>query len=259
MKLVYIDEAGNTGTKLDPDQPIHMLGALLVPEDKVRSTEEEIRSVAVRHLGVAAVDPGIELHGHHIRSGKGPFKHMNVPARIALVEDLLAILSAHQIEFGYIAIRKAELKLKTSKHPHELAFMFLVERLQDVLQRDGDLALLIADEQHEMEDRLIANLDVYKRQRTNWGYRPTAINNIVDSIHFVKSRNNLLIQLADVVTSLALRQMKSNDQLMLAWANTKPRNYNFPDWCKANASKAQLADLALVACMPRTCFTKVYP
>src|SRR5262249_15116853 len=36
MWLCYIDECGNTGKRVDPDQPRHILATVLVPEDSVR-------------------------------------------------------------------------------------------------------------------------------------------------------------------------------------------------------------------------------
>lgn len=259
MKLIYIDEAGNTGDKADPDQPIHMLGALIVPEDQVRPAETAIRSVAKKYFGDAAVDPGVELHGHHIRGGKGAFRQMDVERRLELTKELLAIPGQHCIQFGYAAIDKAKLRRLTSKHPHELAFMFLVERVQDILEREAQLGLLIADEQEEMEDRLIANLDVYKNHRTNWGYRPTAINNIVDSIHFVKSRNNWLIQLADVVTFVAARGLRTDNQLWTRWTALSPRPSDYMKWVDENATRSQKADRELLRHLPNQRFSKLYP
>jgi hypothetical protein len=32
VKLIYVDESGNTGSKRDPNQPIHMNGAVIVDE-----------------------------------------------------------------------------------------------------------------------------------------------------------------------------------------------------------------------------------
>lgn len=259
MKLIYIDEAGNTGDKADPDQPIHMLGALMVSEDQVRPAETAIRSVAMKYLGPAVIDPGVELHGHHIRGGKGAFKQMDVKTRLDLTKELLGIPGQHGIEFGYTAIDKAKLRRLTPKHPHELAFMFLVERVQDILQNDEQLGLLIADEQEEMEDRLIANLNIYKNHRTNWGYRPTAINNIVDSIHFVKSRNNWLIQLADVVTFVALRGLRTNNTLFEKWQSSSSRPNNYKGWLDQVATISQKTDLDLLRCLPIQRFTKTYP
>ena len=36
MWLSYLDESGNTGSNLDdPDQPVHLIAAVMVPEDQV--------------------------------------------------------------------------------------------------------------------------------------------------------------------------------------------------------------------------------
>ena len=47
MKLIYLDEAGNTGSKADPDQPIHMIGSLIVDEAHVRPIEIRLDAITL--------------------------------------------------------------------------------------------------------------------------------------------------------------------------------------------------------------------
>lgn len=43
MHLIYLDESGNSGNNLsDPQQPIFVLGALIVPEQKWKAIEEAV-------------------------------------------------------------------------------------------------------------------------------------------------------------------------------------------------------------------------
>jgi len=258
MKLIYIDEAGNTGRAVDPDQPLHMLGALIIDEANVRAAEASVLQVTNHFFPKAVLDGPIELHGHHIRSGKGAFKALAPTVRIELVTELLRIPALHSVRFGWVAIRKAEALRRTAKHPHELAFMFLVERIQDILTREEKLGMLIADEQHEIEEQLIMNLDHYKQYKTNWGYRPTPITNIIDSIHFVKSRNNRLIQLADVLTFIQLRKERTHATLWERYCDAGTLE-NWSMWLDREATVGQKQDLALANMLPSACFAKIYP
>ncbi|MBI1274186.1 MAG: DUF3800 domain-containing protein [Alphaproteobacteria bacterium] len=52
MRLIYVDESGNTGLNLkDQHQPYLVLTALMVPPDKVCLIENAIRSVAEKYFG----------------------------------------------------------------------------------------------------------------------------------------------------------------------------------------------------------------
>lgn len=72
MWLCYIDESGNTGRRLDdPDQPIHWMAAVLVPETKVL----ELTNALDRIIGDALPgNPSAELHAVQLHSGDGPWE-----------------------------------------------------------------------------------------------------------------------------------------------------------------------------------------
>ncbi len=198
MYLIYVDEAGNTGLRKDPDQPIHMLGALLVEEGKVESLSEAMYDIGKRNFGTLIFDPKFELHGKDLFGGSGLFKLIPPAARIQACREIVETLHTLDVDLMFTAIDK--MRLTGSEHPHGLAFKFLIERVQDYLHRKTALGLLIADENQEMEQKLIGDLVQAKVIGTNWGYRPTVVKNIIDSVHFVQSINNKNIQCIDVVT-----------------------------------------------------------
>jgi hypothetical protein len=171
MKFIYLDEAGNTGRKLDPDQPHHLIAAVLVDAVQVPEVERIMRGLAARHCGHDGLVGEIEFHGYEIRAGRGAFKGMAVERRIEVMRDIVDVIQAQKLAVGYVSIDKH--KTWSSKHPHEFAFMFLVERIQDVLKAENRLGLIIADEHKDVEQKLIEDLDKYKQFDTNWGYRPT--------------------------------------------------------------------------------------
>ena len=51
MHLIYFDESGNSGTNLaDPQQPVFVLGALIVPENAWQAVETDLERSLDRHL-----------------------------------------------------------------------------------------------------------------------------------------------------------------------------------------------------------------
>ena len=153
MKFIYLDEAGNTGRKLDPDQPHHLIAAVLVDAVQVPEVERIMRGLAAKHCGHDGLVGEIEFHGYEIRAGRGAFKGMVVERRIDVMRDIVHIIQAQKLAVGYVSIDKH--KTWSSKHPHEFAFMFLVERIQDVLKSENLLGLIVADEHKDVEQTYI--------------------------------------------------------------------------------------------------------
>lgn len=177
---------------------------------------------------------------------------------LEIMKDLIGILASHGAKIGYAAVDKE--KCWASHHPHQLAFLFLVERIEDLLKNEGSLGLLIADENHEMEQRLVDDLEIFKTQSTRFGWRPTKIEHVVDSIHFVRSRNNHLIQLADVVAYIFLRGKRCKDLLFSQYLEDKLPKPRFDEWQNQTAERAQKVDLELLDLVTElTTFSKVFP
>jgi hypothetical protein len=242
VQLIYVDESGNTGAKRDPKQPIHLLGAVLVDEGNVRPIEDALQAIADQCQPLWSIDPTFEFHAVDLCSGRGHFAHMDWSARLALLNELVAVLERHDCKIGYAAITK--LRNPSSKTPHELAFMFLVERLEDYLQVRNQRGLIVADENKEVEKDVIRNFARYKIGSTGWGWRPTKIERLIDSVHFVRSENNHLIQMADLVAYLLLRGKRAQDGLFEKFLSERP-TANWRTWLASNATAYQSAVLAL--------------
>lgn len=185
MKLIYLDEAGNTGSKADPDQPIHMIGSLIVDQAHVRLIEVKLNELAercrtlIRAAGCPVPTDPIEFHGADLFGGKRAFKPISPADRIALCEDIVAACRDGEAAFGHCAVDKMKL---WGGHPHMRCFQFMLEHLQVHLSREGELGLLIADEHRELEEEIIQDLAFSKEFGTAWGYRSVAIENIIDTV-----------------------------------------------------------------------------
>jgi hypothetical protein len=261
MYLIYVDEAGNTGLRKDPDQPIHMLGALLVEESKVEVLGQTMHEIGKRHFPLHTYQPGFELHGKDLFGGSGLFKGVDPAARIQACRDVIEALHTLEIDLMFTAVDK--LKYLGGEHPHGLAFKFLIERVQEYLYRKSALGLLIADENQEMEQKLIGDLVKAKEIGTNWGYRPTTITNIIDSVHFVQSVNNNNIQCIDVVTYFLNKGRRIRENLLAQFikdGTSTGTGMYFPQYLEATLKPAEkvVTDLHGRACL-RLVASKIWP
>ncbi len=208
-----MDESGNTGTRLDDlDQPIHYLVALGVEEKQVNSIEKSFKRVVESFLPAAFKDKNFEIKGQMLRKGSGAsVKNLKPDQRIELAIGLLKLLANFEVKVFYTGVDKSA--DDGVVHPHRQAFVHTVLQLDDWLgQQEQQLGLLIADEQDEMEQRLIDDILLGKRKSiASEGGHKTVFTSIVDSVHFVRSSNNVLIQLADLVAFTINRGLRDLD------------------------------------------------
>jgi hypothetical protein len=54
MRFAYMDEAGNTGRKLDePSQPIHLILSLVIDEARIPAVHQHVREVGRQNAGTS--------------------------------------------------------------------------------------------------------------------------------------------------------------------------------------------------------------
>lgn len=266
MKLIYIDEAGNTGTKADPSQPIHMIGTLIVDQWQIKEVEDKVNAIALetekkisgpRHF-IPADD--IEFHGSDLFNGKEIFKAVPPETRVDICAKIVDVAVSSKLIFGHCAVDK--FRLWANAHPHMLCFQFTLERVQDYLGASGDLGLIVADEHKELEQQLIRNLATSKRGNTGWGWRPTQITHIVDTVHFVKSCDNRLVQICDVLTYFRLKRIRLENKMTDAYLASGQRatGQSYSDYVETELTLAEKAVWSLsnqIARIER--FSKIWP
>lgn len=228
MYLFYIDESGNTGADLaNTVEPIHWLVAIGMDEHCAQRSEQEIMSIADRYFGGRAREADFEIHGSELFNGRGEARALTPAERVALYDEILAVVPRcggkvwiHGINKPLLAER-ARQKGYTPDHPYKLCFMYLVEAIdrwlaerqpQPSLLDDampGPLGLLVSDEQDEMERTLVSGLARWRQWGTDHGYRARHVKYLVDTVHYVKSQDSWLIQLADCVSYIRNRHQKA--------------------------------------------------
>jgi hypothetical protein len=247
MKLIYIDESGNTGTRIDDlAQPYHLLSALVVDEMDIRSIENDVRMLGFKYFGADSQNTDFEFHGYEVHKGKGRyFSKIKIEKRIDIMDDLLNLIRQYNLQIIYSLVDKVRNKI--SLHPHQLCFLLLVNKIEDYLAKKNSLGLLVADENHDISQRLIDDLERFKTillrtNETGFGEQAIKAERIVDSIHFVKSKNNHIIQLADVVAYVFLRGQKTCEELQLRMDCSRAE-FLLQNWSELQASPKQKTEL----------------
>ncbi len=237
MYLCYIDESGNTGNNLkDVHQPYLVLTALLVPPENIKHIENDLRSLGRHYFGVESNNTDFEFHGDGIYNARGRyFKRLPLGERINILDALVDVVLKHDcIRIGYVSIKKSEYDGKL--HIQQSAFSLLVEKVEELLKGQlNSYCLLVADEQDELEQRLIDDLDHYKQHGMRFGQNNVLVDRIIDSVHFVQSNNNYLMQLTDVVCYLIRRGKEVS-----AHSGHKGHQYFYQTYARVNLKKKWL-------------------
>ena len=237
MFFAYLDESGNTGLRADPDQPIHLIGCLLIEDVQIRALEDALAGVVSARFPLVCRRPGFELHAADVYGGSGWARGVAPQVRVDTITEIVDAVSTHADSFSYFGVDK--LRSFANAHPHRIAFQFLVENLEPYLQRKGALGLLIADENHEVSQNLIDDFAIFKEFSTTWGYKSVKVQSIVDSVHFVQSHNNRIIQAVDMLTYFTLKGHRIGRRKIEEFlALPQPRD-SYPVWLAANLPRSE--------------------
>lgn len=204
MNLVYIDESGNTGLNLkDPQQPVFILAAMIVPENKWFAIEKEFFEIARDFFGEQLPDP-FEIHATDLKSGRSLFKNMPLEKRLSFRDLILRLLVNHEIAVIYRRIIKARFEIFCTEHygpgirvnPYVMALPFVCMEVDHFLRQQGtnELGMLIFDEQKE-------NLNAAERSLRTLRLDPSSVlktSNIIEKGFFVDSAKSFALQLVDV-------------------------------------------------------------
>ena len=205
MYLIYFDESGNSGTNLaDPQQPVFVLGALIVPETTWQAVEADLEQCLDRHLPPPR-PVRFEVHAGDLRQGTGDFKGVPIATRVSIRDEWLRLAASHGLKFIYRAITKSRYErwMKStfghniSINPHLAAFPLVAQVANNYLRglSPGALGIIISDDNREVVDDLERFLKLLRA--TSGALR---LDRIIEKGFFIDSKKSLLIQLADLCT-----------------------------------------------------------
>jgi len=203
MHLIYLDESGNSGTNLsDPQQPIFVLGALMVPEGKWKAIEAElIKKIETFFEG--SIPENFEIHASEIRGGRGIYKGMNIAKRIAFRDELIQVAIDYELCFIYRAIAKRRFATWLDQtfgkgiaiNPHIAAYPLVSQSINAYLRSlgEGELGILINDDNKEVVADIERTTKLLRADPTN-----LKLDHIIEKSFFIDSSKSHLLQLADV-------------------------------------------------------------
>ena len=203
MHLIYIDESGNTGLNLsDPQQPVFVLGALVVPESLWQTIELELEQ-SIKIHSPQVHESEAEIHGGDLRQGSGVFKGVSVTDRLKLRDAWLGIAVKHSLHLIYRAIVKKRYERwmtgafgsGVSVNPHLAAFPLIAQVANNLLRDLGSdvLGIIISDDNREV----VGDIERFQKLlRVTPG--ALHLDRIIEKGFFIDSRKSRLLQLADL-------------------------------------------------------------
>jgi hypothetical protein len=203
MYLIYFDESGNSGTNLtDPQQPVFVLGALIVPETLWQKVEADLERALDQHVPALRA-PDFEVHAGDLRQGTGAFKGVAVAQRLMLRDAWLRVAAQHRLRFIYRAITKSRYErwmkstfgLNITVNPHLAAFPLVAQVVNSYLRSlsPDALGIIISDDNREVVDDIERFLKLLRAASDK-----LRLDRIIEKGFFIDSRKSLLIQLADL-------------------------------------------------------------
>lgn len=201
--LFFVDESA--------DHLNHFHAGVLLDGTQVACAEEALDKVAelAVMLGYPRAEP--ELHGLDIWAGNNGWGILSFDERFQVLEAALDVLASCDIE---VISRGIVIDAWIDKYGagslHGKCFQNLLERLNERLKVRGAHALVIADE-HASKKQLKQEVKWAKKFGT-WGYRGQKFDHIIDTVHFVDSRESRLIQLADIAVFTRRRRAMGTEK-----------------------------------------------
>jgi hypothetical protein len=201
MHLVYFDESGNSGNNLnDAEQPIFVLGALIVAETCWQAVETDLEAEVARCFPAIAAS-GDEIHASDLRGSRGSFKGVAVPERAALRDAWLLVAQRHDLKFVYRSIDKKRYQkwmhetfgVGVAVNPHIAAFPLVSMVVNGHLTTHQVRGIFISDENKE----IVRDVEKSIRQ-LRLAVGPLRLSQIIEKGFFIDSAKSRILQLCDM-------------------------------------------------------------
>jgi hypothetical protein len=215
MFLTYIDEYGDTGTRLDdPNQPVFALVSALIPDQAWIQLETELINLSLEIQEVLKLEDTPRLHMVDLYQRKGNYREVAVEQSFSWIERVLALARAADVRYHARIVWKDNYlqELRNSpkasdrevaakgQAPSDLYIGHLPHLLLDLdayCEQIGERTLLFVD-QHDRTSHL-DNLAIYRAWR-NVG----VLKSIVEAPIQRDSRHHTLLAIPDFAGYVAL-------------------------------------------------------
>jgi len=205
MHLIYLDESGNSGNNLaDPQQPIFVLGALVVPEKKWKQIEHDLIE-KIDAFFEGSVPENFEIHAHEIRNRVGIFRDIDFEKCIEFRNELMQVAIDHELKFIYRSIAKKRYATWLDRtfgkgiaiNPHIAAYPLVSQTINTYLRSLGDdeLGILINDDNKEVVSDIERTTKILRADSSH-----LQLDRVIEKGFFIDSSKSHLLQLADLCT-----------------------------------------------------------
>jgi hypothetical protein len=222
MKLIYIDDSGNTGKKLDDNlQPLFVLGGFIIDEDTWKDVDKAINNIKDKY---EIAD--LEIHSIEIMNGKKgtPYKDWNYDKKLDFFKEVLELVKKYDLKIIYFSVKKENFKkyfqTKYGKDfeqqfnisPYLLAFSYILQIGDSYLIEQDSNGMLILDEQDEWKKPANKTFNIL----TTLADEPEVhVEKLLDRSFFVDSSESNMIQLADMISYTTKRYLEIGIKDML--------------------------------------------
>jgi hypothetical protein len=202
MILVYIDESGDTGHNLsDKQQPVFVLGGLIVPQSKWKELERQFHQIIVQFFGEDSLNT-FELHTMDLVNRQGFFKPLSLEQTKSFRNNCLELVQKLRIKIVYRSIEKKEFQKFCEKTygkginiaPYIMALPFVCTRINELIKAENDLGILIFDEHHDLVE-IEKSLRTLRLDETS----TLQAESLIEQGFFVDSSKSEALQLVDLV------------------------------------------------------------
>jgi hypothetical protein len=216
LKLIYIDDSGNTGKKLDDKlQPLFLLGGFIIDEEDWKGVDKALNDIKL-HYGIE----NTEIHSIDIMNGKSgtPYKNWDYDKKIQFFKDMLQVINDFDLKVIYFSVKKENFKQYFQSRygkgfeqqfnisPYLLAFSYILQISDAYLISKNSNGMLILDEQDEWKKPANKTFNVL----TTLANEPLIqIERLLDRSFFVDSSESNMIQLADIISYTTKRYLET--------------------------------------------------
>ncbi len=207
MKLLYIDESGDTIPLSQKGKKHLVLTGCIIDEADVRNVDEQLRTIKKKYYQ----NSDVEIKSNFLRYANpdlpqhSPIKLMSRQKYDELEADVATFLKQLPVELISIVIAKEEYwQQYPSQNPYEVAYMFLLERYQKYLAEHDALGICIIDpregqvEKHYFGDEISDLHEKMRRSGKQEGRLWSQCPNVVEKLLFSQSDKTMGIQIADL-------------------------------------------------------------
>ena len=212
-------------------QPVFVLCALLVPEERWSKIERELQA-AIEKFFPPPRPHEFEIHANEIINPRGYFRAFSVPTRLEFYKVCLTIAASHDLKVIYRPIVKKRYQRWLEQtfgsgvliNPHLAAFALVAQVVNDYLRQlsGSPLGIFISDENKEVDTDVEKALKVLRGAEGR-----LQLSQIIEKGFFIDSRKSLLLQLCDLC-AFALRHLEEEK----AGLPVKPLNQNCIPWVR---------------------------